>query len=163
MKKPLYILALAILFAGTAANADIWKWTDANGDVHYVDTNTPIYTWVDDYGMVQFADTPRHEDAVSVDLVWHSTGDDVEEAAHQEAVGKSGSMWAHPGESAEEKLEREKAEAYYCKRAKDIYESYLGAPRLYETNEDGEKVYLTDEQAAAKIKETEAAVAQVCR
>ena len=149
MKKPLYILALAILFAGTAANADIWKWTDANGDVHYVNTNTPIYTWVDDYGMVQFADTPRH--------------DDVDEAAQQEADGQSGSVWAHPGETPEERLEREKAEAYYCKRAKDIYESYLGAPRLYETNEEGEKVYLTDEQAAAKIKETEAAVAQVCR
>ena len=162
MKKPLYILTLATLFAGTAANADIWKWTDANGDVHYVDTNTPIYTWVDDYGMVQFADTPRHEDAVSVDLVWHSPGDDVEEAVQQEE-NKAGSTWAHPGESPEERMEREQAEAYYCKRAKEIYESYLSAPRLYETNAEGEKVYLTDEQAAAKIRETEAAVAQVCR
>ena len=161
--KYLFYSLLLILCISPHASADIWKWTDANGDVHYVTSKKPIYTWIDDYGMVQFADKPGHEDAVSVDLVWHSTGDSVAEAEQQSQNQSSGSNWAHPGESPEERLEREKAEDYYCKRAQDIYQSYLSAPRLYETNADGEKVYLTEEQTAAKIKETEKAVAQVCR
>lgn len=113
--------------------------------------------------MVQYADKPGHENAVSVDLVWHSTAETVDEVDDQQQAGSGGSGWAHPGETPEERLEREKAEDYYCKRAQDIYSSYLSAPRLYETDENGEKVYLTDAQTDAKIKETEEAVAQVCR
>jgi hypothetical protein len=163
MKTTLLTIAAILILACTVAHADIWRWTDANGDVHYVDTKTPIYTWLDDYGMVQFADKPGHESAVSVDLVWHSTADSVATAEAQEETDSAGSGWTHPDETEEERLEREKAEQYYCKRAQDIYDSYLSAPRLYETDTNGEKVYLTDEQAAAKIKETEHAVAQVCR
>lgn len=162
MKRILLTIWLLLCISPIAV-ADVWRWTDANGNVHYVTSKNPIYTWVDDYGMVQYADKPGHEDAISVDLVWHSTADSVEEVMAEEESKSSGSGWAHPGETPEERLEREKAEQYYCKRAQDIYDSYLNAPRLYETNGDGEKVYLTDEQAAAKIKETEDAVAEVCR
>jgi hypothetical protein len=154
---------LLLICLSTPAVADIWKWVDAKGDVHFVNSRKPIYTWLDDYGRAQYADKPGHESAVSVDLVWHSTGDSVEEAEKKAEMKASGSGWAHPGESPEERLERENAEQYYCKRARDIYDSYLNAPRLYETNEKGEKVYLTEEQTAAKIKETEAAVAQICQ
>lgn len=161
--KTSFLTLLLIMMISPFANADVWRWTDANGDVHYVTSKKPIYTWVDDYGMVQYADKPGHETAVSVDLVWHSEADSVEAAEQKAAAGSSGSGWARPGESPEERLEREKAEQYYCDRAKEIYDSYLNAPRLYETNDEGEKVYLTDEQVAAKIEETEKAVAQVCR
>ena len=158
------IFLILLLGISAGAHADIWKWVDANGDVHFVNTYKPIYTWQDESGRVFFADKPGHEDAVSVDLVWHSKGDSVEEAAQAASKKPSqGSGWAHPGETAEQRLEREKAEQYYCKRAQEIYESYLNAPRLYETDAEGEKVYLSDEQMAAKIKETEDAVSQLCR
>ena len=155
-------LVLLTLLVSLTARADIWKWVDAHGNVHFVNTTKPIYTWVDDYGMVQYADKPGHEDAVSVDLVWHSTGNSVEEAEQQVESKGSGTGWAHPNETPEERLEREQAEQYYCKRARQIYESYLTAPRLYETDANGSRVYLTEEQTAAKIAETKAAVAQVC-
>ena len=100
---------LIILFAlmlGITANAyaDIWKWVDANGDVHFVNTNKPVYTWTDETGRVFFADKPGHESAVSVDLVWHSTGDSVEEAEKAEKQKAPLSGWAHPGETPEERL-----------------------------------------------------------
>ena len=47
------------------ANADVWKWVDAVGDTHYVDTSTPIYTWLDDYGKVHYSDKPDHPNAVA--------------------------------------------------------------------------------------------------
>ena len=160
--KNLLFTVLLLLGISLHADADIWRWVDANGDVHFVNTKTPIYTWVDSYGLVQFADTPKHEDAVSVDLVWHSEGDDIEEAAKEAKERSYGSAWASADETAEERLERENAAKYYCRRAQEIYDSYLAAPRLYETNADGEKVYLTEEQAATKIAETRAAVEQAC-
>lgn len=160
--KKFTLFTLLTLGASLNANADIWRWVDANGDVHFVNTKKPIYTWIDSYGMVQFADTPKHEDAVSVDLVWHSEGDDVEEAIREAKEKSYMSGWASADESPEERLERENAAKYVCRRAQEIYQSYLNAPRLYETNDNGEKVYLSDEEATAKIAETKSAMDMAC-
>lgn len=158
MKKLLAVLVLTFGFS-VAAQADVWKWVDAQGKTHFVDTDTPIYTWVDESGRVYYSDTPGHEDAVSVELVWVSKGslDDVDGA------DEAGSGYAYPGETPEERAEREKAEAYYCKRATEIYDSYVNAPRLYKTNESGEREYLSKEEAARTIAETRAQKDENCR
>jgi len=158
MKFVFAVLVLA--FACAAAQADVWKWVDANGKTHFVDTNKAIYTWVDESGDVHYSDTPDHEGAISVQLVWVSSGtlDEVKNTKNE-----SGSGYAYPGETPEERAEREKAEAYYCKRATEIYESYVNAPRLYKTNDAGERVYLDKEEAAQTIAETRAQKDELCR
>ena len=155
MTRLLTILALTIGLSMPAA-ADVWKWVDTNGKTHFVDSMKPIYTWIDLNGKRHYSDTPGHEDAVSVKLVWHSEGaldelDDPETDA------------AYPGETAEERAEREAADAYYCKRATEIFESYQDAPRLYRTNEAGEREYLSEQEAVATIAETEAQMNDICR
>ena len=159
MKK---FLAILVIFAGfcATAQADVWKWVDAQGKTHFVDTNTAIYTWVDESGDVHYSDTPDHEDAVSVELVWVSSGS---LADTKQGEDKSGSGYAYPGETPAERAEREKAEAYYCKRATEIYESYVNAPRLYKTNDSGEREYLSKEEAAKTIAETRAQKDELCR
>jgi len=156
------ILTTIVLFFGfcLAANADVWKWVDAFGKTHFVDTMTSIYTWVDESGKVHYSDTPDHEDAVSVELVWHSTGslDAIDGPSDDSESGG----YAYAGETAEDRAEREKAEAYYCKRATEIYESYLNAPQLYRTNEQGEREYLSKKDAAATIAETRAKKDELC-
>jgi hypothetical protein len=122
---------------------------------------TPIYTWVDEFGRNHYSDSPDHEDAVSVELVWHSTGS-LDDADGATAESESGSGYSYPGETAEDRAEREKAEAYYCKRATDIYESYLNAPQLYRTNDAGEREYLNKKEAASMIAETKAKVNELC-
>lgn len=158
MKKLLAVVVMMFGFS-IAAQADVWKWVDAEGKTHFVDTDTPIYTWIDESGRVYYSDTPGHEDAVSVELVWVSKGslDDVGGA------DEAGSGYAYPGETPEERAEREKAEAYYCKRATEIYDSYVNAPRLYKTNESGEREYLSKEEAAKTIAETRAQKDENCR
>ena len=151
---------LSLSFACVAAQADVWKWVDASGKTHFVDTNTPIYTWVDESGDIHYSDTPDHEDAVSVELVWVSGGT-LDEA--QDGKDKAGSGYAYPGETPEERAEREEAEAYYCKRATEIYDSYVNAPRLYKTSETGERVYLSKEEAAKTIAATRAQKDDLCR
>lgn len=159
MNRFLVIMVLLTGF-GAMAQADVWKWVDAEGKTHFVDTNTAIYTWVDESGDVHYADTPGHEDAVSVELVWVSSGTlaDVEENED-----RSGSGSEYPGETPAERAEREDAEAYYCKRATEIYESYVNAPRLYKTNESGEREYLSKEDSAKTIAETRAQKEELCR
>ena len=157
MIRLLTIFALTIGLSLPAA-ADVWKWVDASGNTHFVDTRKAIYTWVDENGKRHYSDTPGHEDAVSVQLVWHSSGT-------LEDLGKPGGDdgYAYPGETAEDRAQREAADAYYCKRATEVFESYLNAPRLYRTNDAGDREYLSDEEAAATIAETRARMNELCR
>lgn len=157
MTRLLTIVALTLGLSLPAA-ADVWKWVDATGKTHFVDTMTPIYTWVDEFGKRHYSDTPGHEDAVSVELVWHSAGslDEIDEPETED-------RYAYPGETAEERAEREAADAYYCKRATEIFESYLNAPRLYRTNDAGERQYLSEKEAAATVAETKARMDELCR
>ena len=156
-----FLFAVLLLsLASAAAQADVWKWVDATGKTHFVDTNKSIYTWVDENGDVHYSDTPDHEDAVAAELFWVSSGT-LEDM--QSGQDESGSGYAFAGETPEERAEREKAEAYYCKRATEIYESYVNAPRLYKTNDAGERVYLDKEEAAKTIAETRAQKDELCR
>ena len=162
--KKLSVLLLLLVGVSMNAAADVWMWTDANGNTHFVDTNRTIYTWLDEYGKVHFADTPGHEDAVSVQLVWISPGSLEEVMAERNGTSEpEDSGYAHPGETAEERAEREAAEDYYCKRATEIYESYVNAPDLYRTDDKGERVYLTEDEAKATIAETRAKKEALCR
>lgn len=158
------ILTTLLLLTGfcLTAEADVWKWVDAGGKTHFVDTMKPIYTWVDEFGKSHYSDTPDHEDAVSVELVWHSAGTLEDVAPDGEQTAANGG-YAYPGETAAERAEREKAEAYYCKRATEIYESYVNAPQLYRTSESGEREYLSKQEADATIAETRAKRDELCR
>ena len=160
MKPLLAIITLVFGFCLTA-NADVWKWVDSLGKIHFVDTMTPIYTWIDEFGKVHYSDRPDHADAVSVELMWHSTGalDSMGEDNNESETGG----YAYPGETAEQRAEREKAEAYYCKRANEIYDSYVNAPQLYRTGETGKREYLSKKDAAAMIAETKAKRDDLCR
>jgi hypothetical protein len=151
-----FIILLSV-FVCSAALADIWKWVDANGETHFVDSNTAIFTWVED-GRTFYSDKPDHEDAVAVQLVWVSKGtlDNMESAA------ESSDGYAFPGETPDERAEREKSEAHYCKRATEIYDSYINAPRLYRTDESGEREYLSKKDVKATLTETKSKMDDLC-
>jgi hypothetical protein len=158
------LIATGLLLCGFALNADadVWKWVDAQGNTHFVDTVKPIYTWVDEFGKVHYSDTPEHEDAVSVELVWVSSGSLADVDGGGEEDPEAGG-YARPGETAEDRAEREQAEAYYCKRATEIYDSYVNAPQLYRTNDAGEREYLNEKEGAAIIAETKAKKDELCK
>ena len=59
MTRLLTILALTLGLALPAA-ADVWKWVDATGKTHFVDTMKPIFTWGDEFGKRALA--RRHGD-----------------------------------------------------------------------------------------------------
>jgi hypothetical protein len=155
------LAAASVLALAGAAHADIWKWVDASGGVHFVDSMRPIYTWVDATGKHHYADKPEQSDATAVQLVWHSSGT-LANLDNKDAATTKDDGAAYPGETAEERAAREQAEAYYCKRATEAYQSYLGAPKLYRTNDKGEREYLSKEEMAATIADAKAKKEEYC-
>lgn len=151
------ILIMTVFCFGTAS-ADVWKWIDAEGKTHYVSTNMPIFTWVDS-GKTFYSDTPDHEDAVAVQLFWVSKGT-LEDIASAEGSSDGN---AFEGETPEERAKREDDQAHYCKRATEIYDSYKNAPRLYRTDEDGEREYLSEADVRATMSETKAKMNDLCK
>ena len=159
------LIALLVLMFGLSANAlgDVWKYVDDQGRTHFVDSDRPIYTWRDKFGKSHYADKPGSTDAVMVQLTWVSAGTLEEvKASHEAKKDSSLSGFARPGETADERTEREAAEAYYCKRAKEILESYHNAPALYKTGVDGEQVVLSDAEMAATIADAQTRTAELC-
>lgn len=145
---------LIALYCGSAS-ADVWKWMDANGDAHYVETSTSIFTWVEG-GKVFYADSPGHEDAIAVQLIWVSKGSIAD-------VSGDAEEYASPGETDEDRMAREASQAKACERATEIYASYKNAPRLYRTNDAGKREYLSSRDERATMAETKAKVRQLCQ
>ena len=151
------ILASTLLATGTAF-ADVWKWVDQLGVTHFVDTAQPMFTWIDDSGKVAFSDTPDHEDAVAVQLVWHSRG-----KLSDMKSGETADTTEEVPETLEERAAREAAQDKYCKRVSEIHDSYTNAPKLYRTNEDGEREYLSKRETRKRIREIAAIRKDACK
>ena len=152
--KRLRLLCAAFALLPFAAIADVWTWTDAKGNVHFVESNRPIFTWMES-DKVFYSDSPDHEDAVAVVLVWHSKG-------RIEDLEQGGSKLDVADESQQKTAEQEAAEAHYCKRVKEIYDSYVNAPKLYQSK-DGQREYLDEKATDAKIAETKAQLDKHCK
>jgi len=159
--KFILLTIISLLGITITAHADVWMWIDVRGDSHFVDTQSPIYTWVDRSGGVHFSDTPDRDSAISVNFIWYSAGtlQDVEQATAESESGGVG----RAGETEEERDERERAQAYYCKRATEVYESYLHAPHVYRTTESGKREYLSKQEKAETIAETLAQKEAFCQ
>lgn len=154
-------VALLSLLPAMATHADVWRWVDANGETHYVDSEQAIYTWKDEQGKVHYSDKPDHEDAVRVQLFWHAKGT-LAEIGKPSENGKSGSGSADPGESTEQRAQREAVVAHNCKRANEILASYENAPKLYRTEADGMRHILTDAEYQAELTSAREKTRQLC-
>lgn len=144
------ILLLGLLFS-SAATADMWKWVDANGTAHYVDSNRPIYTWTDSTGRVHYGDTPGHADAVLVELVRMSSG------PTRSAASSADSPFGNTMASS-----RDAQVAQNCTRANQILAMYMNSQQLYRTNDSGEREILSDAERRAMIVEAQEKTTYLC-
>lgn len=148
--------AVFLLIPAPSSMADVWKWVDPLGNTRYVETLRPVFTWVVD-GKVFFSDLPAHEDAIAVQLVWHSRGNiaDLDENGRSSATDEP--------ETPEEAAVRLEAEKKYCKRITEIHDSYVNAPRMYRVNEQKEREYLSDGEIRKAIREISAVKKSACK
>ena len=80
--------------------------------------------------------------------------------AFELALDEGDGALAH--EIASEALRLE-AEAEHCRRLTEIHDSYVNAPQLYRTNEDGEREYLSRVETRRQIREIADAMKDGCK
>jgi hypothetical protein len=124
----------ALLAASVAGAADVWRWVDASGEVHYSDR------WVPGSVLIK-VEQSRAQPAAAA----------AARSAEQNRVAVSNDrVNAQQSQNAESvAVRREVAEARteQCKSAKERYEKSIQARRIFKTGKDGEREYLTDAQA----------------
>jgi hypothetical protein len=129
------LLAAGVLSAGFAASGaraeDIWKWVDPQGHAQYSDHWTPGAVLIK-------SDHPRENDAVppsddqaQLDATNRRIDDDLSREAAQRAVQK----------------DQATARQTQCKQAKDHYQKVIEARRIYREDKNGDRTFLTDDEA----------------
>ena len=128
------VACAALLLAGVAAYADVYKWIDAEGRVHFTDRPPPS-----DGRLVSIGQTAR--------TVTQSSAE-APEAPTPVAAGPSAAAPPKPEASLIETV----FETLACQTARERYQQYVSARRLYLSGEQNDRQYLSDaEMEAARI------------
>ena len=132
------ILAItgALLGLASAAQADVWRWTDPNGTIHYSDSWVPGSTQVKTESRGSYSSAP---DAASP------------------PAANGGNRPAAPVDPAQAQRDQRamqadvaKAREESCKKAKDAYNKAIASRRLYrKEGPNGERDYMSDAEADA--------------
>ena len=140
----------AMALAASAFASEIYKWTDAEGNVHYEDRPSGAPS------EERLELTYRRTDSSAVSQRIQTRLDRQAEKA--EAKSAAASQEREAAEQAAAAEER----ASTCARAQARLESYRQARRLYRTDANGERVYLDDTQRQQARQKAEEQVAEFC-
>lgn len=135
----LLLLFITLLISSTGYSADIYKWTDSDGTVH-------------------FGDKPnqQHNSATLYKVPKNNTANvsytNKERALKQKKLLDSFKAQRRiKKQQQSEKREQAKVRQYNCKVSKDKLIRYQKSSRIYSRNEVGEKIFLSDEQRLKEI------------
>lgn len=134
-----------------------------------VATAETVYKWVDRSGQIHYTDLPPKQPDAKILAVTHGINlfIDDEESEGGDGSDESGSDTTTPAVTPSEpppstetmasmRNDVERTQAEQCKQARERYQSYIEARRLFR-EVDGKRVYLTDQEltdARARAKQT---------
>jgi len=148
MKKLALILLGLSVWIG--ANAAIWMWTDADGLVHYSDypaAENAVLLEIESKPTDQAAIARQREETIALERE-RRKGDRLRREADAE-------------ESTQKREDRQSAKAN-CDKAKEIYDTYYNAPRLFKPTADGGREYLSSEETDALRAKARADIDEWC-
>ncbi len=133
-----HALAAAIvlgLSAASTAHADIYRWVDGQGGVHYSDRWVPgaVLVQVTHKGANDAATVAKMNEQAKV----ATAGDRVSAELRQEQ------------QAATVRQETQQAQADMCKKLQARYQASIATPRLYVEDEPGKRRLLDDKEAEA--------------
>ena len=153
MKGKRIVLTCAIaamtVSIGAMAN-EIYKWTDADGNVHYEDRPTGAAT----EERLDLTYRPTNRSSVEARVKSRVDAQTAREEARSNAAAAE--------QEAAENAAAEKQRSDRCDQARARLETYLQARRLYRTDENGERVYLDDSQSQQARQKAEEQIAEFC-
>jgi hypothetical protein len=155
LRKAIVTLLLAGL-ATVAVAENVYKWSDAQGQIHYTDRPPTdaraTIIEVLEKGVVEEGDTTT------------DAADATDAADETTPPEDSGSPPAGDSTEAAAAVRRDvqKARVEQCKQAQDRYKTYISSQRLFRETADGKREYLTDEELAAARIQAKQAISEFC-
>jgi len=150
------ILCLAILVMGAAGAAragDVYRYVDPSGGVHYSDTWVPGATLIHvEHGKSEAAATPSAhatpsaQQAKTVAQGGANASADLQKQANQQAL----------------QSEMAQAQGDQCAKATDAYNQSIRTRRIYKSQGDGGRDYLSEDEANAYRLQLRDAMQQAC-
>jgi hypothetical protein len=140
----------AMTFAAGATANEIYKWTDADGNVHYEDRPSGAAS------EERVDITYRRTDSGAVNQRIQARLD--RQAERDEAKSVAAAQEQEAADKAATAEERSKA----CERARARLETYLQSRRLYRTDKNGERVYLDDAEREEARQKAEEQITEHC-
>lgn len=153
MLRTLFLLtaAAATFVAAPLAVADVYKFTDAQGNVMYTDKPSTLPA-------ERLNIQSRRTDVVAVQTRTEEEMKRMQEAdkANQQATEERKDEQQARQLSATEKAEQ-------CNKARQRYDTYMNSQRLYQQQPNGERRYLSDEELTAARAAAKASMDVMCK
>ena len=141
------VLSLALAAGGSAVASEIYKWTDADGNVHYGDRP------VEGAERLAITSRPTNPERISAQMQART---ESRALADEEAAGD-------PDGPTEEELRAEARErAEKCDMYKARLTKFVQSRRLYREDENGERVYLDEEETQDARERVQDRVEEYC-
>lgn len=126
-----------------------------------------IYTWIDEDGIVHYGDRPAGDAPIQIVNVSSDPTNPAEVQARAQARRNAGADAAEEAAGAEglteeeiEAKERERDEK--CAMYKERLQTFLTSRRLYREDENGERVYLDEQETLAARAKVQEQVLEYC-
>ena len=144
-------LALAIVVGlgggalGVATAGIVYKWSDAQGNIHYSDLPPPP-----DGTLISVDNRSEHERATAPPV--------------QPVAATTGKIGPSDPADLKKSVDADVANAHAddCKQAQDRYQTYVRSRRLYKEGPNKERVYLTDAELETERVNAKREVDEVC-
>jgi len=148
--KPIVTLAAVLLFAGGAEAGDVYVTRDAKGNTVY--TDTPQTVPAEKVGIRSASTDPAEvQKRYAQDMKEYAAGDQ----AYTKAAEKQADASKARELTAQDRAKR-------CADARQRYQSYLYAQRLYETGPNDERRYLTSDEIDAARADAKQVMDEFC-
>lgn len=143
-------LLVALTGPATTVASQIYKYTDADGTVHYVDRPTGAAT----EERIAIISQPTDRAAVQTRVEGRL---DRQQAAEDARTARADARQQEAAARAEREQRAQK-----CQEYRSRLETYVQSRRLYRQGDDGERIYLDDAEREAARQKVEELVAEYC-
>ena len=148
-RKGAMTLIVSIGICGFANASEIYKWTDDDGNVHY--TDTPVG---ESSQLVNIQSRPTNSKQVAQQTASVQTQQQTS-AERKEARADAETERLQVAAKSQDRAEK-------CEMYKQRLTRFVQSRRLYKEDENGERVYLDDEETQAAREKTQQQVQEFC-
>lgn len=146
----LALVLAAGLFAGNTF-ADVYKYTDEKGNVHYTDK-------------------PKQLPAERLSMQSRRTDEEAVQQRTQDYLSRTQENFDSQAKRAAERGEQQAAaelsakdKAERCTKARERYDTYMNSQRLYRAGQDGEREYLSDAELDSARNAARISMEELCK